>query len=54
MAAHKYLATLYDKLIDEDQTPEWLMAGVTLLIPKNENTAEPKNCRAVTCLPMIY
>jgi hypothetical protein len=33
-ATHKYLAALFNKLIEEDQTPEWLMAGVTLLISK--------------------
>jgi hypothetical protein len=54
MAKHKYLATLFNKLIEEDQTPEWLMAGVTLLIPKNNNTEKPKNYRPVTCLPTIY
>jgi hypothetical protein len=51
---HKYLATLFNKLIEEDQTPAWLMAGVTLLIPKNENTEKPKNYRPITCLPTIY
>jgi hypothetical protein len=30
------------------------MAGVTLLIPKNENTEKPNNYRPITCLPMIY
>jgi hypothetical protein len=54
MATHKYLATLFNKLIEEDQTPEWLMAGVTLLIPKNKNTENLKNYRPITCLPMIY
>jgi hypothetical protein len=34
-ATHKYLATLFNKLIEEEQTPEWPTAGVTLLIPKN-------------------
>jgi hypothetical protein len=29
----KYLAILFNSLIEEDQTPEWLTAGVTLLIP---------------------
>ena len=28
--------------------------GVTFLIPKNENTENPKNYRPVTCLPTIY
>jgi hypothetical protein len=46
--------TLFNKLIEEDQTPEWLMAGVTLLIPKNKNTEKPKNYRCITCLHMIY
>jgi hypothetical protein len=40
--------------MEEDQIPEWLMAGVTFLIPKNENTGNPKNYRPVTCLPTIY
>ena len=34
--------------------PEWLTAGVTYLIPKNENTGNPKNYRPVTCLPTTY
>jgi hypothetical protein len=33
---------------------EWLTVGVTYLIPKNENTENPKNYRPVTCLPMTY
>jgi hypothetical protein len=51
---HKHMVALYDKLIEEDQTQEWLMAGVTFLIPKNGNTENPKNYRPVTCLPTIY
>jgi len=27
----------FNKLIEEDQTPDWLKAGVTVLIPKTEN-----------------
>jgi len=53
-ATHKHIATLFNKLIGEDQIPEWLMAEVTFLIPKNENTENPKNYRPVTCLPTIY
>jgi regulator of protease activity HflC (stomatin/prohibitin superfamily) len=47
---HKYIATIFNKLIEEDSMPEWLMTGVTYLIPKNENTENPKNYRPVTCL----
>jgi len=53
-ATHKHIAALCTKLIEEDQIPEWLTAGVTLLIPKNENTENPKNYRPVTCLRTIY
>jgi hypothetical protein len=34
-ATHKHIAALFNKLIEEDQIPEWLKAGVTFLIPKN-------------------
>jgi len=53
-ATHKHIAALCNKLIEEDQIPEWLMTGVTFLIPKNENIENPKNYRPVTCLPTIY
>jgi hypothetical protein len=53
-ATHKHVAALFNKLIEEDQIPEWLTAGVTFLIPKNENTENPKNYRPVTYLPTIY
>jgi hypothetical protein len=53
-ATHKHIAALCNKLIEEDQIPEWLTAGVTFLIPKNGNTENPKNYRPMTCLPTIY
>ena len=53
-ATHKHIAAIFNKLIKEDQIPEWLMAGVIFLIPKNENTDNPKNYRPVTCLPTLY
>ena len=40
--------------MEEYFLPAWLMAGVTYLIPKNEDTGNPKNYRPVTCLPMTY
>ena len=33
-ATHKHIAALFNKLIEEDQIPEWLTAGVTFLIQK--------------------
>jgi hypothetical protein len=52
-ATHKRIAAIFNKLIEEDQIPEWLTAGVTFLIPKNENTENPKIYRPVTCLPTM-
>jgi hypothetical protein len=52
-ATHKYIAALFNKLIEEDQIPEWLTAEVTFLIPKNDNTDNPKNYRPVNCLRTI-
>ena len=48
------MAALFNKLIEDDQIPEWLTAGVAFLIPKKENTENSKNYRPVTCLPTIY
>ena len=53
-ATHRHIAAIFNKLIEEDQIPEWLTAGVTFLIPENENTENPKNYRPVTCLPTMY
>jgi len=51
---HKHIAEIFNKLIEEVSIPEWLTEGVTYLIPKNENTGNPKNYRPVTCLPTTY
>jgi hypothetical protein len=45
---HVYL----NKLIEEEQIPARLMAGVTILVPKNENTEKPMSYRPVT--PYAY
>jgi len=42
------------KLIEGDSIQAWLTAGVTYLIPKNENTGNSKNYRPVTSLPTTY
>ena len=51
---HKYMAAIFNRLIEEGPIPERLMAGIIFLIPKKENTENPKNYRPVTCLPTIY
>ena len=52
-ATHKPIAALFNKLTEEDQIPEWLTEGLTFLIPKKENTENPKNYGPVMCLPTI-
>ena len=41
-------------LTEEGQIPHWLMTGLTVLIPKNENTERPWNYRPIMHLPTIY
>ena len=53
-AAHRHIAAIFNKLIEEDQIPEWLTAGVAFLIPKNENIENPNNYRPVTSLHTMY
>ena len=44
-ATHKHIAAIFNKLIEEDPITEGLTAGVTFLIPKNENTENQKTYR---------
>jgi hypothetical protein len=53
-ATHKHIAAIFNNVLEEDQIPEWLTAGITFLIPKKGNTEHPKNYRPVTCLPTTY
>jgi hypothetical protein len=34
IATHKHIAALFNKLIEEDQIPEWLTAGITFFYQK--------------------
>jgi hypothetical protein len=54
-AVHTHiLATLFNNLIKEGQMPDWLTTGITILIPKKENTERTKNYRPITCLFTMY
>jgi hypothetical protein len=53
-ATHTYLATFFNRHIEEGQTPHQLATGVTILIPKNKNAEISKNYRPITCLPTVY
>jgi hypothetical protein len=43
-ATHMF-SNSFNKLIEEGQIMDWLMTGLTILIPNNENTERPKNYR---------
>ena len=34
--------------------PQWLVNGITYLIPKSDKTNNPKSYRPITCLPTMY
>ena len=53
-ATHRHIAAIFNKLVEEDQILEWLMAGVNFLITKKENTENPNNYRPVTSLSTMY
>jgi len=41
-ATHTFLATFFNKLIEEDQIPNWLATDVTILISESENTQDQR------------
>jgi hypothetical protein len=52
---HRDLASEFTRMLDTPTSlPDWFTAGVTILLPKNEQTQNPKNYRPITCLPTMY
>ena len=48
-------AKAYTKVIEHpEETPEWLTEGIAYLLPKTEETKNPKNYRPIACLPTMY
>ena len=41
-------------LQNPDVMPDWLTEGITYLLPKSQQTKNPKNYRPITCLTMMY
>jgi len=37
-----------------DVTPDWLTEEIMYLLPKSQETKNPKNYRPITCLTTIY
>ena len=52
---HTQLAKHYNECINHpEQTPSWLTKGVTYMLPKSNETQNPKNYRPITCLTTMY
>ncbi|CAH2106948.1 unnamed protein product [Euphydryas editha] len=54
-SVHKYLASLFTNIVSgKEPLEEWFTTGKVILVPKNENTEDPKNWRPIACLPSMY
>uniref|UniRef100_A0A8C6P0Q3 Reverse transcriptase domain-containing protein n=1 Tax=Nothobranchius furzeri TaxID=105023 RepID=A0A8C6P0Q3_NOTFU len=52
---HEDLAREYTEIIKTPiKSPTWLTQGLTYLLPKTNDTKNPKNYRPITCLPTMY
>lgn len=46
--------TLNQGFLDAGSLPDWFTEGITSLLPKNDDTRNPKNYRPITCLSTSY
>lgn len=54
-ALHPRLTQCFNEIIeDAHKTPQWLTEGITILLPKSNDTSDPKNYRPITCLSTSY
>ena len=54
-SVHEDLTTAYNDILkNSEKQPDWLTEGLTYLLPKPEETKNPKNYRPITCLPTMY
>ena len=54
-SVHEDLTHAYNSVVkNPEECPEWLTQGTTYLLPKSEETENPKNYRPITCLPTMY
>ena len=52
---HTRLTQLYNFIItDQKQISQWLVNGITYLLPGSDETNNPKNYRPITCLTTMY
>jgi hypothetical protein len=54
-ALHSTMVSLFNQVVQSPcDSPTWLTEGVTYMLPKSAETANPKNYRPITCLPTTY
>ena len=52
---HTRSTQLYNLVItDLKKIPQWLVNGITYLLPKSDETNNPKSYRPITCLTTMY
>ena len=50
-----YLSILFNQSLENNlELPQWLAKARTVLTPKNNDTANPKNYRPIACLNIMY
>ena len=55
ISIHQDMARAYTNIIENPaDVPDWLVEGLMYLLPKTEETKNPKNYRPITCLPKMY
>ena len=54
-STHEDLTSAFnDIVLHPEKCPIWLTQGNTFLLPKTEDTQNPKNYRPITCLPTMF
>ena len=54
-SVHEDLTHAYNSVVkNPEECPDWPTRGTTYLLPKNDETENPKNYRPITCLPTMY
>ena len=55
ISVHDELTTAYNGILKHpEKASDWLTDGLTQLLPKTEETKNPKNYLPITCLPTMY
>jgi hypothetical protein len=54
-ATHSYLARHFNQFTeDAEKIPDFLVRGITYLLPKNQDCEDPSKYSPITCLCTIY